>query len=214
MIVRDATSISAKITGTTTSLSHTVATGASLLAIVMSDTNDALPSGVTYNGVAMSLVASKNDFFSNGIAFYFLAAPVAGVHNIVPTYASSQTFFVSGVSYTGLSSTQPDSTAGGGQGFSVAPLVATTTVVASNSWLLALGYGTGSGAAVSGNLQTLTNFFSSPDSLAISDSNGIVGTGPQSISWSNGGGGGSEWLIISISPSLSSTNNLTLLRTG
>ena len=129
-------------TDTTLTFAHTC-TGTRRLLVVgvgIEDADDEI-SGVTYNGVAMTLV----DKIVNGVPnewtyMFYLLNPSSGTNNVVVTASSSTTIRGLGVSYTGvLQSGQPDSkNEATAQGASHA---LSTTTVLDNSWVVGMAQG-------------------------------------------------------------------------
>lgn len=143
-----------------------------LFVCVIGDATDTL-SGITYNGVAMSFLNKTS--FDRWIYMYYMVSPPSGAHNIV---VSGLSFcLISGVSYSGAKQTGvPDSTATpSGSGTSSA---LTTTVVASNCWLIALNYGGGGTNTVGAGTTSRGDVNANP---TVVDSNGTVGTGAQTL---------------------------------
>jgi hypothetical protein len=201
-IAYDATSVGTQVNDSTLSWSHTC-TGSNRILFVscMSNTSDDL-TGVTYNSVSMTQVG-KIQLPSSGRwqYLYYLIAPATGSNTI--TVTASGTTFLQGTatSYTGAKqSGQPDSS-NTNSGTSTS-ITASTTVVASNCWLV-MGSGDNVGGESAGAGTTLRN---STNGNAISDSNATVSTGSQSLALTISSG---RWgaIIASIAPSV---NNFTL----
>lgn len=132
MIVRDATS-SGSGTGTTLTVSHTN-TGSSLGLIVnvgLISTGDQV-TGVTYNGVAMTLIDTIASSVNRSYLFY-LPAPATGTHDIVVSLSGSIFALLNAVSYTGIQQgATPDATSKT-TGESVTSLASTLTTIADNA---------------------------------------------------------------------------------
>lgn len=142
-ITLDATSGGTYTGSGTETWAHTC-TGTNLILLVgvWSRTTDGL-TGVTYNGVAMTL-AAKNVAITNSFAYlFYLIAPATGTHNIV--VSSTVEMIGSAISYTGASQTvQPDAIANDSSATTVGSTVSLPiTVVHANS--LAVGVWTDSG---------------------------------------------------------------------
>jgi len=197
-IAFDATSQSATGSATSLTWSHTCSGSDRVLVvgILTNNTTDIL-TGVTYNGVAMSLVDKQvmiNNFWGYS---YYLIAPDTGANNIVISFSSASLIAGLAQSYTGVSQSGfPDShTIGVTTGSSIN---CTTTVVASNCWLWVnartsntpgVGAGTTEREQVYGTGIT-------------ADSNGTVGTGAQTLVITNTTPGGTPvgWMILSMAP--------------
>src|SRR3990167_3818009 len=122
--------------GTSHTYSHTC-TGSDLILFVGVGTNSSsdLISGVTYNTVAMILVDKQQGTSTNYSYLYYLITPATGAHDVVVSASSTCTIYSGAVSYTGAKqSGQPDSTNKGTE--TGATFTLSTTVVASNCWLI------------------------------------------------------------------------------
>jgi hypothetical protein len=98
-IAIDSTSSGMASAGTTVTVSHTVS-GSQRMLVVGVATNGAVPSGVTFNGVAMTLKTSGNSG-GNISSVWYLAAPDVGTFNIVVTKGSGVGTALGGISFTG-----------------------------------------------------------------------------------------------------------------
>lgn len=123
----DAVSSSACGACTSLSWSHTVSGSETVLVIGFSgyDTTPDVVTGVTYNGVAMTLIPSSSG--TNGghtVAFYGLIAPTTGTNTVVVSASGTMTDLGAGaVSFTGAHQTTPFGTANTATGSSTAPSV-------------------------------------------------------------------------------------------
>lgn len=112
---------------TSLSWSHTVSGSDTVLVIGISgyDTTPDVVTGVTYNGVAMTLIPSSSG--TNGghtVAFYGLIAPTTGTNTVVVSASGTMTDLGAGaVSFTGAHQTTPFGTANTATGTSTAPSV-------------------------------------------------------------------------------------------
>lgn len=213
-IAVDATSGSQPSSSSTWTLSHTCASGASLYVCFNVNNASELVTGVTYNGVAMTQLAKKQDTSFNSWQYiYFLAAPASGANNVVVSLSSNAAGSLMNVSYTGVSATQPDSsnTNGATTSGSGTPFTLTTTVVASNCWLLAITKDS-SGGSAAGSGTTRRTSLSSGGGDQIWDSNGTVGTGSKTLNMTNTFNP-TQWygIIVSIAPYVAPTLNETNL---
>lgn len=165
--------------------SHTTSASATLMVVtVYSNVVGDNITSVTYNGVAMTLAVKQIISGSGDNSYiYYLANPTSGAHSVVINLSPS-TRFVIGYAETliGAGTTQPDST-------NVLPVTGvitnpsqSTTVVAANSWLVAVFRGGSSPSATSGavrqNAEAGTNTY-------MMDSNGTVASGSQTLSATN-----------------------------
>lgn len=210
-IAFDATSVGTQVNSNTKSWSHTC-TGSDLILFVscMSNTSDDITS-VTYNSVSMSLVG-KVQYPGSGrwTYLYVLVNPATGINTITMTASGVSFLQGTATSYTGAAQTgQPDSsnTASG----TSTNITASTTVVSSNCWLV-MASGDNQAGESAGSGTTLRN---STNGNAISDSNGTVSTGSQSLALTIASG---NWgaIIASFSPSevVVQQKLLTLLGVG
>ncbi|KKL22510.1 hypothetical protein LCGC14_2434730, partial [marine sediment metagenome] len=132
--------------------SHTC-TGADLVLIVgvstRGDDGDAVPDGVTYNGVAMTLIDGQGFATVLFSSLWQLKAPATGANNVVVSWTTNTVRVVGGsMSFTGVDQTNPIDASNKATGNSTAPSVAVTTV-ADNAWIVDnLGFRTGSSETV------------------------------------------------------------------
>lgn len=175
------TSATTSSVGTTLTFAHTC-TGSDLILFVGAVGNNTGSAtdditGATYNGVAMTLVNKTFVAADRYRYLFYLLAPATGANNVVITSSTSGGYKGgNAISYTGASQTgQPDSNATAETtGTTITP---TTTVVASNCWLVSVaGVGgaspaAGAGATIRGTAQAVTFF----------DSAGTVATGSQGM---------------------------------
>lgn len=101
----DATSSSTGAAGTTLTYAHTVGSGSNRELIVfigLDDAGAAFPSGVTFDGVAMTNLGGAGGVNNPLVAdAWYLLAPNVGAHNIVITKASGIPIASSGISLFG-----------------------------------------------------------------------------------------------------------------
>ncbi|MCX6351397.1 MAG: PKD domain-containing protein [Bacteroidetes bacterium] len=185
----------AKSTGTTSlSWSHTVCgfNPTLIVGIVIKENVD-LVTGVTYDSVSMTRVDRQVMNALDGTGYmYILPNCSTGTHNIVVSLSSSKNIIASAVSYTGTSSTQPDSksksetTGGGNNNLSN---TTSTTVVASNCWLVGVGFHEDANSSGLNNITSNktdrmrqgAKFYNPSDFNIVSfDSDTIISTGSQS----------------------------------
>lgn len=193
--------------GTSHTFSHTV-TGSNpvLLVGVQGDNStgaDTGITGVTYNGVAMTLV----DVVWRGVGkracyLWRLAGPATGAHNVVISASSS--VFIQGysVSYTGVDQTTPIDSHNTTSGSSGTSLTASTTVVAANCWLVMFGQvdAGAQGQPTAGTGTTRRAQDTDFTSCGVFDSAGTVSTGSQSLQFTWSSTGGSVAAIASLTP--------------
>lgn len=191
------------VSGSSLAWSHTC-TGSDRILIVSLTTyhpsvsGGDIVSGVTYNGVSMTLLGKDDAQTNEQFYIFYLVAPATGSNTITASFSSSTTFAwgVSG-SYTGVDQTSPiDSSAFDAAGQTARSLItATTTVVASNCWTVAGFFSNGGG--ITANTGTLRQLSPTSDRQALVDSNGTVATGSQSLSV-NCNNDNTSWGILSL----------------
>lgn len=106
-VAYDAVSEGTLTNSSSKTLSHTC-TGSNLLlvAFVHNCLGTAVPTGVTYNGVSMTLITSLNGSTSEeSLHAYRLSAPSTGANNISVTFAAATDFKIGGISFTGTNGT-------------------------------------------------------------------------------------------------------------
>ena len=182
--------------------SHTCSGSNRLLIVAIGDVQ-ALPTAVTYNGVAMTLIVQNG----SSLVVYYLLNPSTGTNTVSITTTDLNYRGVS-VSYTGvLQTSQPDSYSAinnYGTGGNVAS--GSTTVVAQGCWIIACGVAYYSApTGISAGLTTRqTGSYDSTGSLCyinVQDSNGTVPTGAYSITFTSTGTANYTFgTTISISP--------------
>lgn len=110
-IAFDAKSIGSSGTDVTSlTIAHTC-TGSNLVLVVVATIqgNAATVTGITYNGVAMTLGKKGGpDADNNQVYLFYLANPATGTNNIVITYSGNASpVFGAGISYTGANVSSP-----------------------------------------------------------------------------------------------------------
>ena len=144
-------------TSTTVTISHTC-TGSDLCLIVGVSVDNAVPTGVTYNSVAMTKIDDQ-DASAGNASLWQLVGPATGANDIVVTVASSDEIVAGGQSFTNVHQTVPISdfvtkadssatlvsftvsgfTRGVGVGVVKAENVSVTTTEGTESWNLVEG---------------------------------------------------------------------------
>jgi hypothetical protein len=180
--------------GTSLTFSHTCSGSNRFLkvSIKLYGANDI--TGVTYNGVAMSHIATAVQGTEGSRAvMYGLIAPATGANNVVISRTSSNFIAGSAESYTGVSqSGQPE--ASGTDFDTAAQTTPTATVTSSNAWLVGSGSAAFAGApwvGYSGTVVRIDNA-SFQGIQGSFDSNGTVSTGSQSLSFGLDGNSGAD----------------------
>ncbi len=158
--------------------------------------------GVTYNGVAMTQIAQITNIFSNvDLTMWILMAPATGANNIVvsQTGTPSSALQVYAGSYTGAAQTgQPDST-NSGKVSGVTTQTLSTTVVASNCWLVGQATNDFATMTVDGTPPTVIRNQGNDGAPTI-DSGVIVSTGSQSMEVNTSGSASIGMVMASITP--------------
>lgn len=147
------------------------------------------------NAVSGTQVTKENGIGGNnwGYMYYFIAPSASAVNHDINSSASNDTDF-NIISYSGAKQTgQMDSFA---IGTATGNLTLSTTVVASNCWLISWGRNTAAGLPAAGTGTTLRV---SGTYHRTGDSNGTVGTGAQTMQWTNATGT-TVGIIASIAP--------------
>lgn len=170
----------------TTSWSHTCSGSDRIL--IVSIANDGTSSSATYNGVAMTQQGSV----VSDLTVWYLINPDTGTNTVSFTNSSGTKYRGASSSYTGVKQTGfPDSTANNAT--TTTPRTLSTTVVASNCWLVNCGMGrdTSLNSTISTDrTDRQTGQTSNAEySVLIGDSNGTVGTGAQSTTFTAAGSG-------------------------
>ena len=162
--------------GSTATWTHTcTGTDRVLFVATFNNDNGTYPTGVTYNGVAMTLVDQQvNDVSSFYQSLWVIINPASGANSVVVTWASG-----AGInnciasSYTGADqTTQPDSF-NRGSATSATSITVSTTTVTDNAWLV--GHLRSSNVTISnGTNGTIRNFGNSLGSQGFADSAGAL----------------------------------------
>lgn len=201
-IARDATSTSGVTTATSQTWAHTIGAGANEVLFLygfVRSTDATNLSTAKFNGTLMSTTTPAwADYLEGRYAWMMhLAAPDSGTHNIVATFNASLSTTFAAVSYSGASQTGiPDSVVTNAGDASSNNFSMSTTVVASNAWLLMSQTdidGICSGATTPAVLINTSNPIQT-------DSNGVVGTGSQSLAVTGCGNRVQAKVILSFAP--------------
>lgn len=150
-IAFDAVTNTANVSATSLTFSHTC-TGSNRILFVGVLGVDV--TGITYNGVAMSLVNSGNGVAGINLYLYILVNPASGTNNVVVTQNTNGFLDASSTSYTGAAqSGQPDNK---GTNFSVsgASNTVTVTTVADNCWLVSVSRDQNNNGTISAGANT------------------------------------------------------------
>lgn len=188
-------------------LSHTVTgSNTALLVWVFADDGDRV-TGVTYNGVSMTLIRKRARYDANQQMYlYALANPSTGANNISVSFTSTITNgMIAGVSYTGVHQTTPVEAYADDSQSSANASVSVTTLT-DNAWIVGMLQAGGSTISA-GSGTTLRG--GATNSAISSDSNGAkTPTGSYSQAYSHSS---NDWtcIVASLKPA-SGSQNLTL----
>lgn len=192
--------------GSTDTVSHTTGNGSDRLLVVTASAYGSTPvtvSGITYNGVSMTLIGTKLESTNFRTTMYYLLAPSTGTNNVVVTYTTGDyntRTCVSVASYTGVEqSGQPDGSVTASSA-STSSFTTTSTVTDSGCWLILGAIGLRNNLAGGTGTTRRTN---PADTVCawIFDSNGTVGTGSQSLIVTQSAAGQMATVMASFSPS-------------
>lgn len=181
---------------------YTVGSGANRLLVAgfFGDTAADVITGVTYAGVAMTAVTAGLHAGSDRFVYlYYLLAPTSGSNNLVITASSAIAIRAQVADYTGVKqSAQPDAF-GSASATSASGVSKALTVVAANSWAVAIH------REDAGSPDTWTNMTelqsSSGGGLHLADTNGALATGAITFTAATGGAFDQAMIVASFSPS-------------
>ena len=208
-IATDAFTNGGSTTGTSHTFSHTC-TGANRILFVQVEIENATDviTGVTYNGVAMTLVQSQaNTSPSEVNTLWVLVAPATGANNVVVSTSSSVSIGAIAASYTGAAQTgQPD--ASGKKTSQATSSTLSVTTIADNCWMVSCVQadaglptaGTGITARVD------------ESNASFGDSNGVITPpGSNSMTWNAGGTWHLNHINASFAPAVAAGGNFLAL---
>jgi len=179
-----------------TSYSHTC-TGSDRILFVSVANRNFNTSSVTYNGVPLTLIGSQLNCQGHaGLQLWYLINPASGANNIV---LNGGEFNSVAASYTGVAQTGAiDSTAQGSDADTSTTV--STTVVASNCWLVGAGWCFGTSPSTNKTLRGSGTFYYNNETAFLIDSNGPVGTGLQSAQFNGSNSVGTGGVLASFAP--------------
>jgi len=99
-------------------------TGSNLVLVVGVSSWGRLPTSVTYNGVALTLIVIQDTDPNYYASLWYLTAPVTGTHDVVVTLDGSNPVIGGATSWTGADQSVPIGASGDATGTSTAPSVA------------------------------------------------------------------------------------------
>ena len=146
----DATSSGSVFSDTTLTISHTVSATLPNMCLVVGVVAFGEPTGVTYDGVAMTKLI-ETDFGAENTSIWYQAGPSTGANNIVIS-AGSGRILGGGVSFSGVNQATPMSNSTSESGTGTSASLAVTTV--NNSIAVNVVSHTGGGAHAVGSGQT------------------------------------------------------------
>ncbi len=129
-------------------LSFTTGSGSNRLLMVQAETNASRSfSGITYNGVSMTQVATENSLTNDDgvgahVELWYLVNPASGTHNIVATMVGSGAGSLAAASFTNVNQTTPLGTAATGNGTASGTQQSSLSVATSAGQLVIDGIGT------------------------------------------------------------------------
>lgn len=182
----DSTSSGFNGSASSLSVSHTVATGATILIVAVRTFNQTKTcSGVTYNGVAMTQLATvlggNND---RNLYYFYLKNPPAGTANIVASVTASSNVAVLGASYFNSKiNTFPSGSSTKGKTTATSGSIS-TAVGPKDAWIISV-FENDAAPTVAGSGTTVRVVNASADSFVLADSNGpvAIGTGTLNFTW-------------------------------
>lgn len=190
-------------TATSLTFSYTCGSGSNRLLIVavIGDLSVDDVTGVTYNGVAMTLI-DKQLVVSGGeriLYFYYLLNPSSGANNVVVSASSSHFLAALAADYTGVSALDNSTKNEAG---SVTSLTTSLTTVANNCWtMLAVDGYSGNSAPTAGTGSTRRTFGAAFGNVGLFDSNAaITPAGSYSMSTGYPGSTGIGHVMASFAP--------------
>lgn len=172
VIAFDNTTSGGSSAGTSHTFSHVVSTGANpyLCVGIMIESASDLVSGVTYNGVTMTQVATLSNGSSSRIYLYALGNPSSGTNDVVITKSSTTSYPIAWSITGAQSSSTVDSSATNGF-TTTTSLTTSTTTVADNSWLVMMGRNEGGSPWMAAGTGTTLRQNNTNNSIAMFDSN-------------------------------------------
>lgn len=158
------------------------------------------PTNCSYNGVNLTRDYNSMTLFqpNQWDAFYYLAGPATGSNTFALNWTGTASAnMVALGSYSGVSQAGTLDSSANGFSASATTINATTTVVAANSWLISEISNNGGNVTIGGGSSvTRQHAFAQ----YYGDSNGAVGTGSQTITWTFSGATQWNWYVASIAP--------------
>jgi len=194
---------------TSNSWSFVNTAGDLLIAAAFAGNASDIVTGITYNSISMTKITSITVNSTSWISLWYLKSPATGTNTIKTSTSSGTDIETRVMSYSGTNTTtQPDSN---NTGSATGNMTMSTTVVASNCWLVSCARNASFGPMTAGTGTTArATTHPTPSAMNAGDSNGTVGTGSQSMQWTDASGI-SRGCIASIAPPGSAVARLPLL---
>lgn len=192
-------------TSPSTSLSWSHTTSGSNRLLVVAVSTGGTVSGVTYNGVAMTMgVSHTGSPYGGSDYLWYLANPASGANTITVTTTTSIATVGLSISYTGAAQSVPvDVTGSVASSGSVLSLSLNVTTTVDNDWLVSMASIGQNNSNLTGGANTtarqvIANPYGAP---GIGDSNATqTPTGSHGQTWTNTVASGGNLLIIAIKP--------------
>ena len=151
--------------------------------------------GMTYNGVAMTLIDKSNGSGDRWQYLYYLLNPDSGAHNFVISSSggSSQILAPTAISYSGVRQELPEArqkTTG-----TTTSKTETITVLTNNSWVIGMMHAAAAVSAGAGTTERSNNIFY--------DKNAAVSAGAQTIALTWTGTVGWAYILCAMAPFIS-----------
>ena len=200
-IAFDATSSAKTVSSTTTlTYSHTCAGSNRMLVVgVQTDQISADPTGVTYNGVAMTkAIGGSNAGGTRRSSLWYLADPATGANNVVVTLGTASWTTSGAVSLTGTMPTI--GVTGTNYATTGTPITVSVTTESANSWLVDSIYQNNGALSLSvGAGQTQRYNEASADGFdGYGSTEPTTGAGSYTMSWTQGSGAADGWVTSTV----------------
>lgn len=201
-IAFDSKTEAAATTSTTLSTSHTCS--GSDRALVVGVTGDVLAgandiNSVTYNGVAMSKIATVSVPANRFVNLWYLENPASGSNTLTATADTSHFIQWIALSYTGVRQTGGVDSSATNTVSSAASITVSSTVVATDSWQVMVGKGN-VGFQTAGSGTTIRDSSGGGTVTQAFDSNGPLAAGSRSLIANSGSSENMGYAILSMAP--------------
>jgi hypothetical protein len=188
-------------TSNTVTFSHTVGVAANRILFVGAFATGGPPvvTGVTYNGVVMTKIASNNPQANDELSLWYLLAPASGTHDVV--IMASTGFFTKGVAASYSDSVQvgiPDALVKAIGSVAASTFGLPLTTIADDCWVVAVGKTGASTIAAGAGSTSRTEIDSASASIILADNNATV-TPPGIVNMAFTSGAADSWGLIMVS---------------